>query len=628
MKKNKKDDDAIVFDRDTSAPKNKMKNQAARRRNFKNNEQNNKIQNNLIKEPNNIEVKENTKKDEEEEEEVEEDVEEEVEEEPKQIIPEKKPEKIEIKKEDQISEKKEIKKEEKKETEPKITIQLKKNETNNSIHNKSNSSINNKSSSIHNKSNNSNNSISSKNNSNHNSNKNLFNNNNYLNNINNINNLNNNKNIEKKNVYCQVNLINDDENARLIQTLKKKINNLTKENQKLILQEDEIKKEYEEKLSQKKQEIMSLSQINAKLRKNLEKVSNQVNQLLDKVVEKKNMQKSGSTTNLGNNNLNNNKRSISSAFNKYKLKDENNDIFSNEDNKNKDPDIEVLKVQLKMKESQLQNSLKLIEFLRKDNKKLKMINDSIGKDDIENNNINNYKLIEEIRKKNKEIIELEKQYKQIALIKSGDKELEYYKNQVIQLKEANNNNESKIKKLKLEIEQYKNKNGNFPNSPVMNIKYKLSNNNESKSGSFKIGRNEQNNKEKRSLSVVNSSDWRNPELNNNFNKLFNEAEKKALHTLFENEDEYKKFNNKLTTIEKHYIAALKRYESNNNELKQTIEDKNEQIAYLREKIRENEMKIKILLNQVHLERHKNDKNEKKITSQQGFNTNKNTTKNS
>ena len=40
------------------------------------------------------------------------------------------------------------------------------------------------------------------------------------------------------------------------------------------------------------------------------------------------------------------------------------------------------------------------------------------------------------------------------------------------------------------------------------------------------------------------------------------------------------------------------------------------------------MKIKILLNQVHLERHKNDKNEKKVTSQQGFNTNKNTTKNS
>ena len=60
----------------------------------------------------------------------------------------------------------------------------------------------------------------------------------------------------------------------------------------------------------------------------------------------------------------------------------------------------------------------------------------------------------------------------------------------------------------------------------MNIKYKLSNNNESKNGSFKIGRNEQNNKEKRSLSVVNSSDWRNPELNNNFNKLFSEAEKK------------------------------------------------------------------------------------------------------
>ena len=372
---------------------------------------------------------------------------------------------------------------------------------------------------------------------------------------------------------------------------------------------------------------MSLSQINAKLRKNLEKVSNQVNQLLDKIVEKKNMQKSGSTTNIENN-LNNNKRSISSALYKNKLRDVNNDIFSNECNKDKDPDIEILKEQIKMKESQLQNSLKLIEFLRKDNKKLKMINESIGKDGIENNNINNYKLIEEIKKKNKEIFELEKQYKQIALLKSGDKELEYYKNQVIQLKEANSNNESKIKKLKLEIEQYKNKHGNLPNSPIMNIKFKLNNNNESKSGSFKIRRNEQNIKEKRSLSVVNSSDWRNPELNNNFNKLFSEAEKKALQTLFENEEEYKKFNNKLTTIEKHYISIVKRYESNNNELKQTIEDKNEQIAYLREKIRENEMKIKILLNQVHLERHKSDKNEKKVTSQQGFNSNKNTTKNS
>ena len=52
---------------------------------------------------------------------------------------------------------------------------------------------------------------------------------------------------------------------------------------------------------------------------------------------------------------------------------------------------------------------------------------------------------------------------------------------------------------------------------------------------------------------------------------------------------------------------IKRFQSNINELKESIDDKEELIAFLREKIRENEMKIKILLNQVHFERNKNEK---------------------
>ena len=204
-----------------------------------------------------------------------------------------------------------------------------------------------------------------------------------------------------------------------------------------------------------------------------------------------------------------------------------------------------------MKESQLKNSLSLIEFLRKDNKKLKMFSESFGNDNLEINKLNNYKLIEEIKKKNKEIQQLEKAYKEIVSIKTPDKELDYYKNQVLQLKEANSNNESTIKKLRATIEQYKNKEDkkslNSINSPIINDRYKTNN-----------AKNTQNNKDKRSLSVINSYDWRNSNLNKNFSKLFSEKEKKALFTLFESEEEYKNFNKKLNTIDNHYNAtALK-----------------------------------------------------------------------
>ena len=629
MNNNKKDEDAIVFDRDTSAPKNKMRNQSARRRQVNNDQSNSPKGNNQIKQVKIIEPNEDAKKEEEEEEEVEEEIEEEVEEEeePKNV-PEKKVENQDIKKDEIEEEKdpiKEDRKVDKKESDSKLVIQIKKNETinsnnkssnsiinksNNSIINKSNNSINNKSNSINNKSNNS---MNSRNNS-HNSKKNLVNNNNVIN-------KNSNKNlndINKKNSSCQVNLFTDDENAKFIQTLKMKINNLTKEKQKLVEQAKKKKKNYEEQISQKKQEIMSLSQINAKLRINLEKVSNQVNKLLDKVEKKNNIQKSGSTSNLENNN----KRSISSALNKYKLKETNIEAFSNEENKDKGAEIQSLKEKLNMKESQLKNSLSLIEFLRKDNKKLKMLNESFGNEKLENNNINNYKLIEEIKKKNKEIKQLEKAYKEIVSIKTPDKELEYYKNQVLQLKEANNNNEATIKKLRLTIDQIKNKEDkklNYPNSPIISAKYKLDNN------ESKTGKNSKNNKDQRSSSVINSYDWRNSNLNNNFGKLLNEKEKKALFKLFESEDEYKNFNKKLNVIDNHYNAIGKRYENTINELKETIKDKEEQIAYLREKIRENEMKIKILLNKFHLERQKNDKN---VVKQQGQNSTKTITKSS
>jgi kinetochore protein NDC80 len=391
--------------------------------------------------------------------------------------------------------------------------------------------------------------------------------------------------------------------------LKIQVNNLIKEKEQILLKANEDKKNYEDQLEQKKQEISSLSILNAKLKKNLEKVSNQVNKLLDKVVENKSLTKSGSSNNITTRNIilesknNNKKRKITSALTKYKLNDnltrnKTNEIYSNEEDKNKQNEIESLREQLVIKNSQLKNSLNLIEFLSKDNKKLKLQYDSFGSDI---NNINNYKLIEELKKKNKEILQLEKEYKEVALLKTSDKELDYYKSQVIQLKEINSLNESKIKKMKSVIERYQDLNKNN----IINIKYKFNNSNDTKNCQRKI--NDLSNKDRKSLSMINSYDWRNPEINKNFNKLFNDNEKRALLTLFENEEDFQKFNQKLNTIEKHYSASEKRLQSNIKELKQSIADKDEQISYLRDKIRENEMKIKILLNQVHLERQKTTK---------------------
>ena len=522
MKNDDNDDNDIIFDRDISAPKNKMNNNIGRNINSNNNFSNNKN---------------SEEEGEEEEEEFEE------EKDDKQNI-----EKEEFKN-DFINK---DKKEENVESEPpKIIIQLKKETNNNNILNSS----------------------------------------------------------------CQVNLINSDDNYIAIQELKIKLNNMEKEKQQLIDNFNNERKNYEEKLSKKQQEIMSLTILNNKLKKNLERLSNQVNKLLDKLVEKKTltMNKSGSSRNISSNNMNldskNNNKKINSNLNQNKKKE----IFSNEENLGKNNEIESLKEKLIIKESQLKNSLNLIEFLSKDNRKLKLqYNSLIDKENVdEKKSINNYKLIEELKKKNKEILQLEKEYKDVVSLKSPNKELEYFKNQVIQLKEANNSNESKIKKLKSSLERYQDLNKKnvlspSPNSPKINIKkYKLNCSNDQKS--FKISRNNLNNKDK-SMSVVNSYDWKRPELNKNFSKLFNETEKKALQTLFENEEDYLKFNQKINAYEKHYSSNEKRYQINLKELKRANENKDEQITFLREKIKENEMKIKILSNQVHIERQKNEKN--------------------
>ena len=402
--------------------------------------------------------------------------------------------------------------------------------------------------------------------------------------------LKNNENVEMVSSSCQVNLTSNSESEKLIQELKLKINTLENEKLTLLTQQNEMRKKYEEKYNKQNKDINTLSLLNNKLKKNLEKMNEQVTKLLNQVVQNNSIP---ATTN--------NSKLVTKGEKEKSPNISRKNINNIEDKKDENDDIKALKEKLRLKDLQIKDSLQTIELLKKQNKQLKEDYESITSD---GKNINqNHKLVEEIKKKNVEIRELEKEYKNIITYKSGDQRLEYYKNKVKELKSQNDESKSKINQLKQILEKYQKKdnenkkpiNTNNPVSPP------VKNNNNSKISKLKIK------KEGKSEVIINEFNNKKYALNKNFSLIFNDLEKKTLFTLFPDEGDFERFNQKLDVIENNYNTNAKRFQNNINELKGTIDDKEELIAYLREKIRENEMKIKILLNQIHIERNKNEK---------------------
>ena len=391
---------------------------------------------------------------------------------------------------------------------------------------------------------------------------------------------------------CQVNLTNNKESEKIIQELKLKINTLENEKEMLISQLKENQKKYEEKFAKQNKDINSLSLLNNKLKKNLEKVNAQVTKLLNQVVA-------------------NNSIPVTSNNSKMVTKAEKNRGKNNEE-KEQNEEIIALKEKLKLKESQIKESFKTIEFLKKQNKKLKEDYDSLA---LDGKNINeNNKLVEELReknnelrelikKKNNELRELEREYKNLISYKSGDEHLEQNKNLVNELKtlkKQNDENKAKITQLKQIVEKHQKKEMENKKNANLNFSEVLQKKNiQAKIEKLKIKKGDK----------YEFIDFNNKKfvMNKNFSLLFNDLEKKTLFALFPDEGDFMRFNQKLDIIENNFNSSSKRFQTNINELKETIDDKEELIAYLREKIRENEMKIKILLNQIHLERNKNEK---------------------
>ena len=525
----KNDDENLEMDRDTSAPKDKMKKRIPRTLNSNNNKSNeiNNISNSPLIKENEIEEKEMEEEEEEE---------------------------------DDINEDENKKEEEKKEE------NINNSSKNNSIENNRNL-VSSKNEEIKEEPNNKELKINV-----------------------NLKNDENSKNI--RSTSCQVNLTNNKESEKIIQELKLKINTLENEKEMLISQLKENQKKYEEKFAKQNKDINSLSLLNNKLKKNLEKVNAQVTKLLNQVVA-------------------NNSIPVTSNNSKMVTKAEKNRGKNNEE---KEPNEEIiaLKEKLKLKESQIKESFKTIEFLKKQNKKLKEDYDSLaldGKNTNENNKLveeireKNNELRELIKKKNNELRELEREYKNLISYKSGDEHLEQNKNLVNELKtlkKQNDENKAKINQLKQIVEKHQKKEMENKKNANLNFSEVLQKKNiQAKIEKLKIKKGDK----------YEFIDFNNKKfvMNKNFSLLFNDLEKKTLFALFPDEGDFMRFNQKLDIIENNFNSSSKRFQTNINELKETIDDKEELIAYLREKIRENEMKIKILLNQIHLERNKNEK---------------------
>ena len=412
----------------------------------------------------------------------------------------------------------------------------------------------------------------------------------------------NSENIEMVDVMCQANLTNNYENNKTIQELNLKIKTLENEKETLISQLKENQKKYEEKFAKQNKDINNLSLLNNKLKKNLDKVNIQVSKLLNQVVSNNTIPASNS-----------NSKKETKIEKEKALNSSNNKLKNNEENKDSNVEIKILNEKLKFKESLIKDSQQTIEFLKKENKKLKEDYDSITSDGKTINQ--NHKLIQEIKKKNNEIRELEKDYKNLISSKSETKQIEYYKNKVKDLQTQNEENKTKINNYKQMLEKYQKKESeNKNNPPAKNLNSLIVKNNDNAHNAqspndekISIINKIKIKKEGKSEYIVNELNSKKYLLNKNFSLLFNDFEKKTLFTLFLNEGDFEKFNQKLDIIDNNFNSASKRFQSNINELKRTVDDKDELILYLREKVRENEMKIKILLNQIHLERNKNEK---------------------
>ena len=412
----------------------------------------------------------------------------------------------------------------------------------------------------------------------------------------NKNNINNTSNIDKQDAFIQVNLMNElvaeeknkiakqyklkeSEYKEKIYNLKEDIENLKDENKQQIIN---LKNE----INSKKEEIIRLTNLNSKLKRNAESMTEKINNLYNKMLEKNKLNSINYNAGINTNTNANKFRTYNSNFNKGMNNDDNNENENSNNNNgngigNGNTDLNEI---IKIKDKQIRDSLSMISYLTKEKNRLK---EELFNLKDQTKNVNNSAIIN----KNK-----------INLLKTT--------NQKFNLNRPNQNNGSNIEigngnEIGNENGDEAEKNNNINDMDLVN------NENDLLQRRIKYGSTIYKNmllkskNNKRATSAKNLLEEKKKLQENvhvKMNKLFNDEERKALSTLFKSSEEFDYFNQKINVLHNHNTAIERKLLIKIRSLKIDNDDKDEQIQYLQEKLRECETKLKIMENKYNYEK--------------------------
>ena len=222
---------------------------------------------------------------------------------------------------------------------------------------------------------------------------------------------------------------------------------------------------------------------------------------------------------------------------------------------------EDLKYQLEIKEKELKNQQQLINILKKDNKNIRNILNNFGY------NENNINLVEKVNQQYKDILSLQKDFKEYKE-KHSSSTINIKSKKIISLKDASTQKKNNIKLAINSISPpgfnyntTKNKTQNKDNSKIKHEYHGLS-------SSFNYNK-----------------DNVNPE------SIFTEEEKKVIKEYFPEEEKYNNFINKISILEKSTIVKEKEMTLKIKKIENKLKEKDKEIENIKKESKEKDNTI-------------------------------------
>ena len=432
---------------------------------------------------------------------------------------------------------------------------------------------------------------------------------------------------ETQNAYIQVNffdLILENERKKIALKYKEKENEMRLRINDLIqnlhLVKIENKKEIYDlnnKLNEKNEEIMDLKNLNNSLKKQLEKCTNKVNDLNNQLQDLKRQNRTFNITRSKNNENGINDSSTSRSKNYESANSVNHpsyDYYSKNVSKK-----DINKPNYRYSNNELNNKSEdnLEETM---NLKDKQLNDSFLTMRILNKDKNKLDGITEYKKKDPSIITLNRSL--------NFKNKNRYNNLLMNAYKTNKNF---LYKNKRDLSNERNKIKSESNLSINYLSRSLSNINEidtirkiQKDYSIRVYNNllynidKDKNKRAISAKLINFKETISDYNKSNFSKIFNDSERKALSTLFKTQEEFNNFNKKIDVIEKRNGGLVRQLLMENKLLTKENENKKEEILSMQEKLKDYENKLKTVNQKLNYEKYIINKTKKSF---QGTKTN-------